>query len=151
MGWVKSTGFLCSVLYTVTKNAKGYAPDPSSYFSIYYPMAGEYKTAKDLTASPGSLQYVDIYMDDLLCSTQGYPYQQQRVLDLTIRELKKIPPSLPDEVKDSSILKKALSWDGDWARVKEILGWAIGTQQGTLSLYSKRQLYIISLLAIPTT
>ena len=76
-------------------------------------------------------------MDNLLCSTQGYPYQQQRVLDLTIRELKKIPPSLPDEVKDSSILKKALSWDGDWARVKEILGWAIGTQQGTLSLYSK--------------
>ena len=53
-------------------------------------------------------------------------------------------------MKESSILKKALAGDGDWAMVKEILGWVIDTNWGTLDLSSKQGLEILSLLAIPT-
>ena len=41
--------------------------------------------------------------------------------------------------------------DRDWAKVKEILVWVINTHRGNLVLYSKQQLEILSLLAIPTT
>ena len=94
---------------------------------------------------------MDRYMDELLCAAKGDPAQQQRVSELTICALKYIFPSLPDEVKDSVILKKALAGYGDWARVKEILGWLINTHRGTLSLSSKQRLNILSLLEIPTT
>ena len=48
-------------------------------------------------------------------------------------------------------LKKALSRDGDWVRVKEILGWVINTHRGTFTLFYKHQLDLLSLLVIPTT
>ena len=41
--------------------------------------------------------------------------------------------------------------DGNWARVKEIVGWLIYTLWGNLALYSKQQLEIFYLLKIPTT
>ena len=35
--------------------------------------------------------------------------------------------------------------------VKEILGWLIGTHRGTLVLFSKKRLELLSILEIPTT
>ena len=90
-------------------------------------------------------------MNDLLCADQGEPAQQHRVSYLTTCALKEILPSLPDEVKDSSTLKKMLDVDGDWAGVKEILVWVIDTHWGTLSLSSKLGLDLLYLLEIPTT
>ena len=75
------------------------------------------------------LQYVDVYMDDLLCAAQGDPTQQQRVSELSTRALKDILPYLPDKMKDSASLKKALARDRDWEMVKEIIGWVISTHR----------------------
>ena len=68
--------------------------------------AGAHKTANGTTASTDRLQYVYIYMGNLLCAAQVDHTQQQRVSKLTIRALKDILPSLPGEVKDSASLKK---------------------------------------------
>ena len=53
------------------------------------------------TASAARLQYLDVYMDDLNCATQGDVGKQQRASEITIRDLKEIFLYLPDEVKDS--------------------------------------------------
>ena len=151
MVWVISPDFFYYVLETIVEYVNGYALYLSSSFAIYPPTAGSYKTSEALTASPGRLKYVDIYMNDLLCAAQGEPAQQHRVSYLTIRALKEILPSLPDEVKDSATLKKMLDVDGDWARVKEILVWVIDTHWGTLSMFSKLGLELLYLLEIPTT
>ena len=149
MGWINSPDFLCAASETVTDNENLYALDPDSTFMVYYPTAGAHTTADGATASPDRLQYVDAYMDDLLCSAQGYPTQQHRVSETTICSLKEISPSLLGEVKDSAILKKALARYGDWATIKEILGCVINTHRGTLDMFSKQHLELISLLEIP--
>ena len=53
-----------------------------------------YKNPNGAIASPNRLQYVDVYMDNLPCDAQGYPTQQQRVSELTIRALKDTSPPL---------------------------------------------------------
>ena len=59
------------------------------------------------THVPDHLQYIDVYMEDLLCDNQGYAAQQQRVSDMIIRSLKDILPSVLGEIKESASLKKA--------------------------------------------
>ena len=68
MGWVNSPDFFCSASETVADNSNGYSLGPSSAFVIYPPTAREYKTVDAQTSSPGHLQYVDTYMNDLLCA-----------------------------------------------------------------------------------
>ena len=75
--------------------------------------------------------------------------KQQRASELTLRDLKENFPSLPYEVKYSVSLKKALQGDGDWAHIKEILGWLINMQDGNLRLPPKRLAEFRILLAIP--
>ena len=60
-------------------------------------------------------------------------------------------PSLPKETKDSVSLKKALQGDGDWKTTKEILGWMVNTEDGTLRLSPKRKAELETLIDIPPT
>ena len=77
-------------------------------------------------------------MDDLLSATQGDRTQQQRVSELTLQAIKEIFSSLPNKTKDSVSLKKALQGDGDWKTTKEILGWMVSTEDGSLRLSPRR-------------
>ena len=88
-------------------------------------------------------------MDDLLSATQGYRTQQQRVSELTIRVLKEIFPSLPAEAKDSVRIKKSMQGDGDWSTTREILGWIVNTDEGTLRISPKQMVDLGTLLDIP--
>ena len=88
-------------------------------------------------------------MDELLSASQGDMKQQQRVSELTLRALKEISPSLSAEVKDSVILKKAMQGDGDWETTKEIMGWVVDTDAGTLRLSPKRMAELGTLLDNP--
>ena len=92
MVWVNSHDFFCAESDIVADNANGYSLDPASTFMVYSPTAGTYKTVDVATAFPKRLQYVNIYMNDLLCVAQGDPNQQQRVSEITIHALKKTPP-----------------------------------------------------------
>ena len=96
MGWVNLQDLFCFALETFAENTNGYALDPSSAFAIYPPKAGAYNTNNAQTASPGHLQYVGVYMYDLLCVAQGDSTHQQWVSDITILTLKEIFPSFPD-------------------------------------------------------
>ena len=78
-------------------------PQPSLSWGI--------KNVESPTASTGRLQYMDVYMDNLLCAAQGHPYHKHRVPKLTIRALNDILLYIPDEVKYLASLKKVL--DGD--------------------------------------
>ena len=85
----------------------------------------------------------------LLSATQGDRTHQQCVSKLTLRALKEIFLSLPVEAKDSVSIKKALQGDGDWTTTKEILGWMVDTNEGTLRISPKRKAELGTLLDIP--
>ena len=77
--------------------------------------------------SPDWLQYIDVYMDDLICADQGDDAQKQRVLELMLCFLKEILPSIPGDIKDSTTLKKDLAGGGELSITKDILGWLVET------------------------
>ena len=149
MGWVNSPDMFCAASETVADMANGYILDPTSAFFIYPPTVNAYSTKPAPTASSAPLQCTKVYMDDLLSATQGDRTQQQRVSKITLRALKEIFPSLPAETKDLISLKKALQGDGDWTTTKEILGWMVDTEDGTLTLSPKRKAELGTLLDIP--
>ena len=122
IGWVKSPNFFYDASERVAYNENVYALDPGSTFVAYPPKYGAYKNNNGATASLNRLQYVDAYMDDLICAHQGDPNQQQRVSKLTIRSINKIFPSLLGEAKDYTSLNKAWYGSRDWETIKEILG-----------------------------
>ena len=76
MGWVKYPDMLYAARETVADVANGYLLDPTSAFEIYPPTTGTYSLPPSPTASADRLQYVDVYMNDLNCATQGDVGQQ---------------------------------------------------------------------------
>ena len=73
-------------------------------------------------------------MDNLICANQGGAAQQHRVLDLTICAFNEIFPFVPGEIKDLAILPKGLDGDWEWKTIKDILGWVVDTNKGTIWL-----------------
>ena len=76
---------------------------------------------------------------------------QHRVFDGKICALKCILPSLPGESKDLVSVKNLLAGEGDWNYVKEVLGWTVNTEAGTVTLPEQKLNEIVTLVDIPAT
>ena len=81
---------VCASLETVAYFDNGYLLNPTSAFETYPPTAGTYSLAPSPTASATRIQYVDVYMENLNCATQGDVEQQQRASKRALRVLKEI-------------------------------------------------------------
>ena len=68
-------------------------------------------------------------MYNINCISQGDDNKQHRVIELEIKELKEIYPSLPSELKYSVSLKKAEVGDRDGYHAKDTLWWIIDTEE----------------------
>ena len=79
MGWINSPDIFCAASETVAYMANGYILDPTSAFQIYPPAANKYYTEPAPIESSARLQCTEVYMDDLMSSTQVDMKQQQRV------------------------------------------------------------------------
>ena len=90
-------------------------------------------------------------MDDGIAVAQGGEERQHRVFDSTVRALKWLFPSLPGEAKDSVSVKKLLAGEGGWGCIKEVLGWTINTEAGTVALPERKLQELRDLLDIPTS
>ena len=66
MVWVNSPDFFCSASKTVTNNENVYMLDPTSPFAIYPPTAESHHTYAHHLVSPNRMQYINIYIEDLL-------------------------------------------------------------------------------------
>ena len=73
-------------------------------------------------------------MDDVISAVQGGEEQQHPVFYSTVCAIKLLPPSLPGKSKDLVLVKKLLDGEGDWECVKEVLGWIIDNEAGTVAL-----------------
>ena len=71
--------------------------------------------------------------------------------DIFLQEIKDIFPSLPDELKDSVSIKKALQGDVDWDVEKEILGWILNSEASTFYLPPRQLADSKAFLSIPST
>ena len=83
------------------------------------------------------LTHIDCYMDDVIISVQVGPEWQRQVFDSTVWTLNWLFLSLPGETKDSVRENNLWSGEGNWTCVKEVLGWMIDIEAGTVSLPEK--------------
>ena len=98
-----------------------------------------------------SLTHIDCYMGDVITALQGGAEQQREVFDGTIQALKWIFLSLPGETKYSVSIKRLMAGKGNWTCKKEVLGWRIYTEVGTVALPEQKHLELLQMLAIPST
>ena len=79
MGWVNSPDLFCATSETVADLANIAFRDDLLVPGTHPPATMLYHSAPSPTAGPDRLQYVDVYMDDINCLTQGDDQQQQRL------------------------------------------------------------------------
>ena len=84
MGWVKFPLLFCGTSETVEDLENLYIAGLSSSFTKYGPTSISYYTLPSRTAYLVRLQGTDIYMDYLMCVSQGYPVQTHGVTDLVL-------------------------------------------------------------------
>ena len=148
MGWVSSPPLFCAASKTAADLSNSYLANPETHWRSYAPSKYIYATDPNYTASDNRIQKVEVYMDDFKGITQGDPDQKERVTELLLRDIKEIFLLVPEEIKDSVSLKKALQGNGYWLPVREILGWIFNTKQGTFQLPEKRRLELQELLDV---
>ena len=90
-------------------------------------------------------------MNDIISVAQGGLYQQHRVFDGTVRDLKWIFLSLSGQLKDSVSMKKLVAGEGEWTFVKKFLGWILDTRAGTVTLPDRKLEEPLILVDIPAT
>ena len=76
-------------------------------------------------------------MDDIISVVQGGLDHQHRVFDGTVRALKWLFPSSPMDSKDLVSIKKLLAGEGYWTCAKEVLGWTLDTEAGTITFLER--------------
>ena len=72
-GWVNTPPLFCAASDTETYLENLYIADPSSSFTKYGPTSNSYSTFPSHKNSPTCLQGADVYMDNLMCVSQGDP------------------------------------------------------------------------------
>ena len=70
---------------------------------------------------------------------------------MVLQGITDIFPSLPEKIKDSVSIKKALQGYVYWAEEKEILGWILNYEAGNFQLPPRRIADLKALLAITST
>ena len=82
---------------------------------------------------------------------QGWKYCQHRVFDGTVCALKWIFLSLAGGSKDLVSMKKLLVGKENWTCIKEVLGWTLDTEAGTVTLTEHNPWELLTLVDIPAT
>ena len=55
------------------------------------------------------------------------------------------------DLKDSVSVKKIVAGEGDWTCFKEVLGWTLNTEEGTVTLPERKLEDLLTLVDIPAT
>ena len=79
------------------------------------------------------------------------PERHHRVFGGTVSALKLLFPSLPVEYKYLVSVKKLLVGESDWTCVKEVLGWTIDMEAGTVSPPLRNLWELLTLVDLPAT
>ena len=97
------------------------------------------------------LTHIYCCMDDVISAVQGGPDRQHRVFDGTVCAVEWLFPSLTGELKDSVSVKKLVAGEGGWTCAKEIMGWILYTEAGTVTFPERNLEELLTLVDIPAT
>ena len=86
MGWVNSPDLFCSTSETVVDLINTYISNLYKYFKTYPPIANLYYNASPSPtfALATHLQYINVYVNDINCLTQGNSIHQRRVTKIVL-------------------------------------------------------------------
>ena len=88
-------------------------------------------------------------MDEVFSVVQGGADHQHQVFYGTACALKWLFPSLPGDLKDLVSMKKLVAGEGCWTCAKEVMGWILDTEAGTVTLLERKLEELLNLVDIP--
>ena len=83
--------------------------------------------------TPESLIHIYFYIYDVISVVQGGLDRQDRFFDCKVYALKWLFPSLLGEIKVSVSVNNIILGVRDWTFVREVLGWILETEVGTVT------------------
>ena len=108
-------------------------------------------TGQGTPYTPESLTHFYFYMGDVISAVQGRPDCQHLSFDGTVCDLKWLFLSLPGDLKELLSVKKLVAGEGGWTCGKEVLGWILDTEAGTVTLSERNLKELLTLVDIPAT
>jgi hypothetical protein len=142
MGWIESPSYFCSATETCRDVAIEYTETPvralnDHKFIMHTQGSDAYQSLPKHKPSLHTLfrylmeVYVDNYIGLVIPTTRGQLHHVANGVMCAIHDV--FPPDARDKNNQIS-LKKLLSWDGEWDKIKELLGFIFNGNDKTIRL-----------------
>eukprot|EP00956_Cyclotella_meneghiniana_P025446 scaffold53123_cov73-Cyclotella_meneghiniana.AAC.1 len=152
MGWVESPPYFCAASETGRDVAAQYAETPvgnlQDHKFVHYAMGNEDVTALPEKATGDVLKYfLDVYVDDYLAMAVATSQEQLRhVANAVMKGVHDVFPPDEDDSNDPLSLKKLEKKEGEWALLKDMLGFDFNGDLKTMQLEEKKRTFLLGVL-----
>lgn len=152
MGWVESPPYFCAASETARDVAAQYVERPigsldQHKFTGYAMGNEEVKKLPKSGSAEGFRYFIDVYVDDFLplaiASTQD---QLQHVAEAVMHGIHDVFPADENDENDPLSLKKLRKLDGEWALLKDLLGFEFDGVAKTMQLEAPKREFLLAIL-----
>ena len=140
MGWVESPPYFCAASETSRDVAAQYAEASMGTLKenkfLQYAMGNEaVECLPDKSSNEGFRYFIDVYVDDFLPMAIATSKEQlEHVANAVLQGIHDCFPQDSDEANDPISLKKLLKGEGQWALLKDMLGFDFDGVEKTMIL-----------------
>jgi hypothetical protein len=153
MGWVESPPYFCAASETVRDVAAQYTERPVGSLPTHkfskYAMSNEEvrKLPKKVDCNDGLRYFEDVYVDDFLALAIALSQEQlKHVADALMHGIHDVFPADEVDENDPISLKKLKKCDGEWALVKDMLGFQFDGEAKTMQLEEPKREFLLTVL-----
>ena len=152
MGWVESPPYFCAASETARDVAAQYVERPvgslpQHKFTDFAMGNAEVKNLPKSGSNEGFKYFIDVYVDDFLplaiASTQE---QLQHVAEAVMHGIHDVFPADEVDENDPLSLKKLKKGDGEWALLKDLLGFEFDGVAKTMQLEEPKREFLLATL-----
>ena len=154
MGWVESPPYFCAASETARDVAGWYAELPMGLLPDHkftkHAMGNE-DVAKlpDKASNDGFNYIIEVYVDDFISLAAAKSKEQlEHIAKSVMHGVHDVFPADEDDDNDPLSMKKLLKLEGDWALLKEILGFEFDGVEKTMQLEPKKRDALLEVMSI---
>jgi hypothetical protein len=153
MGWVESPPYFCAASETARDVAGWYAEMPMGSLPehkfLKHAMGNdEAQKLPDKASNDGFNYIIEVYVDDFISLAMAKSKEQlEHVAKSVMHGVHDVFPADGDDNNDLLSMKKLLKLEGEWALLKEILGFEFDGVEKTMQLEPKKQDALLEVLS----
>jgi hypothetical protein len=152
MGWVESPPYFCAASETARDVAMQYAEarvgELEDHKFLKFAMSNDKARAlPEKTEDSGFKYMIDVYVDDFITLVMATSREQlQHVANAVMRGVHDVFPADEKDEDDPLSLKKLLKKEGEWALLKDMLGFTFDGEQKTMQLEEPKREFLLAIM-----